>query len=80
MANLTIVVDDEVLRRARARAMLAGESINAMLRRTLEDLAAGDLDASVGDDMRAQTQRLFPDRRPNRARSWTRDDLYDRQG
>ena len=79
MANLTIVVDDDVLRRARARAALAGESVNAMLRRTLEDLAAGDLDATVGDDMRSQAQRLFPDRRPERARSWKRDDLYDRQ-
>lgn len=78
MANLTIVVDAEVLRRARARAALVGESLNAMLRRTLEDLAAGDLEASIGEELRGQVARLFPEPRPHRERSWTRDELYDR--
>lgn len=36
MSNLTIVVDDETLKRARIRALEEGTSVNAVLREFLE--------------------------------------------
>ena len=39
MANLTISVDDEVLKRARIRALEENSSVNAVLGRYLEEYA-----------------------------------------
>ena len=37
MANLTITVDEETVKRARIRALEEGTSVNALLRRYLEE-------------------------------------------
>ena len=42
MANLTIVVDDEVLKRARIRAIEEATSVNAVLRSRLEEYARAE--------------------------------------
>jgi len=39
MANLTITIDDEVLKRARVRATEQGTSVNAVVREYLEQYA-----------------------------------------
>lgn len=39
MANLTVAIDDDLLRRARIRALESGTSVNALLREYLEDYA-----------------------------------------
>ena len=39
MANLTITVDEETVKRARIRALEEGTSVNALLRDYLEDYA-----------------------------------------
>ena len=39
MANLTITVDEETVKRARIRALEEGTSVNALVRRYLEDYA-----------------------------------------
>ena len=39
MANLTITVDEETVKRARIRALEEGTSVNALLRSYLEDYA-----------------------------------------
>ncbi len=39
MANLTLAVDDQLLRRARLRALEQGTSVNALLRDYLETFA-----------------------------------------
>ena len=77
MANLTIAVDDGVLRRARKRAIDQGTSVNAVVATFLDQYAGPDgaaaalagflelaasVDASSGDS----------------GRTWTREDLYDR--
>ena len=41
MANLTIAIEDEVLRRARLRAVAQGTSVNALLRDYLQGFAGG---------------------------------------
>ncbi len=39
MANLTLSIDDELLKRARIRALEADTSVNALVRAYLEDFA-----------------------------------------
>jgi plasmid stability protein len=45
--NLTIAVDDEVLRRARIRALEQGTSVNAVLREFLESYAGAATEAEA---------------------------------
>jgi len=48
MANLTITIDDELLKRARLRALERNTSVNALLREYLEVFAgAGDRSATA---------------------------------
>lgn len=79
MANLTIAVDEGVLRRARARAAERGTSVNAVLSDYLTRFAGGDiarqavaefLEISAGLDASSGSG----------GRTWTRDDIYDRSG
>jgi plasmid stability protein len=77
MPNLTITLDEELLRRARVRALHQGTSVNAVLRAYLE--------AYVGDDGRAEARaRLVALAKKarsgsgRRGRTWTRDDLHER--
>ncbi len=83
MANLTISVDDELLRRARVRAVGQGTSVNAILREELERYA-GD---GAGDRAADAFLRIARDSTASSGpggRSWTRDELYaersDRRG
>ncbi|MFT4028941.1 MAG: hypothetical protein QM675_03610 [Protaetiibacter sp.] len=76
MANLTIAIDDEVLKRARLRALEQGTSVNALLRDYLSSY--------VGEDRNMQVRReIVESARRSRAgsgsegRTWTRDDLYE---
>ena len=78
MANLTITVNDDVLRRARARAAKRGASINGLLSDYLQHYA--------GADASAQATRAFLElaasadaRSGAGGRTWTRDELYDRK-
>jgi hypothetical protein len=77
MANLTIPLDDELLKRARLKAVAQGTSVNAVLRVYLEQFA-GDDAARV-----AAVQRILELARTSKAargdRRWTRDELYDRR-
>ena len=78
MANLTLVIDDEVLRRARIRALEQGTSVNAIVREQLERYAAAD------DTVRAAMSAIVKRARSSHSgsgpggRTWTRDSLYDR--
>ena len=76
MANLTLAIDDEVLRRARIRALEQGTSVNALLRAYLESYAG------VREERRRAAESFFDImRRANLGpRTWTRDDLHDREG
>jgi hypothetical protein len=74
MANLTLVIDDELLLRARKRALEQGTSVNAVVRSYLESYA-GRSDA-------VEAMRAFVERAASYGarseRPWTREDLYDR--
>ena len=73
--NLTITVDDEVLRRARIRALSQGTSVNSVLREFLESYAGSEVEAAARTRLaklsRGSTVSSGPD-----GRTWTREDLY----
>ena len=75
--NLTITVDNEVLKRARIRALEEDTSVNAVLRDYLVSYAAG------GPRRRREAAgRLLILSRTTRAgrgtATWTRDELHER--
>jgi hypothetical protein len=77
VANLTIVVDDRLLKQARMRALEDGTSVNALLRGYLERYAG------VGDAAEALAGFARLARRSSatsglHGRAWTRDELHDR--
>ncbi len=76
MANLTITVDDDLLRRARVRAAELGVSVNAVLRDYMATWAAGtDQRHRAVESLLARSKRARSARGPRR---WTRDDLHER--
>jgi len=75
MANLTLSIDDELLRQARIRALHEGTSVNALVRVYLERLTARGVDDGVFDALMTFTGRTG---RAGAGRRWTRDELYDR--
>ena len=75
MANLTIVVPDEVLKKARVRAVDEGTSVNAVVREYLETYAGvrrrqTKAMADLLDLSKRSRSRCGP-------RRWTPDDLHD---
>lgn len=78
MSNLTLVIDDDVLRRARHRALEEGTSVNAVVREMIAAYSRG------GREDNTMIRRLTEHARVSRAasgtdgRSWSREDVYDR--
>ena len=75
MSNLTITIDEDLLRRARIRALERGTSVNAVLREFLEAYVGGN-----DDRMRAIRGVIDLARRTSAGRGdarWTRDELHD---
>ena len=76
MANLTITVDEDVLRQARIRALEQGKSVNAILPEYLTSYAArrtAQVDATqtlIGLSRKSTSARG--------GRRWTRDELHER--
>jgi len=77
MANLTITIEDRLLKQARMRALEDGTSVNALLRAYLERYAGvGDTTAALsGFELLAR--RVAATSGPG-GRTWTRDELHDR--
>ncbi|MBA3491003.1 MAG: ribbon-helix-helix protein, CopG family [Rubrobacteraceae bacterium] len=77
MANLTITVDDDTLKRARMRALEEDTSVNAVLREYLEEYAGRRRERIEA------AHRILEDARRGGAgsgpggRKWKREDLYE---
>lgn len=74
MANLTLVIEDELLLRARKKALEQGTSVNALVRDYLESYAGRV------DEVEA-TRAFLAMARASGGRSkgpWKREELYDR--
>jgi hypothetical protein len=84
MANLTITVDAETLKRARIRALEQGTSVNALLREYLDSYAsrpqfsAGSRREQLEalERLRARAAEVNAGSGPA-GRTWKREDLYD---
>jgi plasmid stability protein len=77
MSNLTLTIDDELLKRARIRALEQDTSVNALVREYLEQLAARRPDREAMDAFLAMTESIHAGSGRG-GRSWTRDELYER--
>lgn len=73
--NLTITIDDGVLRRARIRALSQGTSVNAVLREFLESYAGSDVETAARTRL-AKLARGSTASSGGSGRTWTREDLY----
>lgn len=76
MANLTITLDPELLRRARIRAAELGTSVNAVLRDFMRSWAGES--SAKGDAVRSLLARSRRARSRRAGRRWTRDELHER--
>ena len=76
MTNLTISLDDAVVKQARIRAIQDGSSVSAKVREFLADYARGS------SQQRAAGQAFVKTARASKANSeavkWVRQDAYDR--
>ena len=76
MANLTITIDEEVLKKARMRALEEGTSVNALVREYLESYTG------VRPNHEAIITEIVHLSKKSRSRRgsarWNRDDLHDR--
>lgn len=74
MANLTLVIDDEVLKRARIKALEQGTSVNALVRDYLVSFTGESQAEQAMGHFLAAVQGAGAG---SGGRNWTRDDLYD---
>ncbi|MGO9083493.1 MAG: DUF6364 family protein [Streptosporangiaceae bacterium] len=77
MTNVTLTVDEEILRKARIRALELGTSVNALVREYLRQLAGRSTAAEGIAEFLAATKGAGAGSGPE-GRTWTRDDVYDR--
>jgi hypothetical protein len=76
MANLTITVEPELLRRARIKALEQGTSVNALLREYLEGFAGVSPAHRRAIDALLELSEQVTSARAGRR--WTRDELHER--
>jgi len=77
MTNLTLTVDEDILRLARIRALEQGTSVNALVREYLGQLAGRSTAAEGIAEFLAATKGAGASSGPD-GRTWIRDELYDR--
>jgi hypothetical protein len=71
--NLTIQLDEAVIRQAKVVAAKRGTSVSALVARELDRLVAHD---ARYEEARRRAIELMASARPRGGRTWTRDDLY----
>jgi hypothetical protein len=72
--NLTLAVDDELVRRARLAAQQQGTSLNALVRQYIETLAG----ERTGRQLVAELEELWSESTGrSHGRKWRREDAYD---
>jgi plasmid stability protein len=79
--NLTLQLDEDVIRRARVVAAKRGTSVSALVAHELTELVAQD---TRYEQARLRAEELMAKAKPRGGRTWTRDDIYaerlDRHG
>jgi hypothetical protein len=75
-SNLTLQLDSDVIRRARIVAAKRGTSVSALVAIQLIELVDEDERVELA---RGRAQAILGKAVPRGGRSWTRDELHDRQ-
>jgi len=73
--NLTLQLDEDVIRRARVLAAKRGTSVSALVARELDGLVEQD---ARYEEARNRAKKLMRAAAPRGSRSWGRDELHDR--
>ena len=73
--NLTLQLDQDIIRRARVIAAKRGTSVSALV--AVELAGLGDQDARY-EEARGRAEELMRDSVRRGGRSWRRDELHDR--
>jgi hypothetical protein len=73
--NLTVQLDEDVIRRAKVLAARRGTSVSGLVARELEELVARD--ARYEEAWRRATE-IMAGSAPRGGRTWRRDDLHER--
>lgn len=73
--NLTVQLDEDVIRQAKVLAARRGTSVSTLVASELERLVADD---DRYDEAHRRAQRALAGAVPRGGRRWSRDDLYDR--
>jgi plasmid stability protein len=76
MANLTLTVDEDVLRRARIRAIQQNTSVNALVREYLASYAGADGAQQAIEEFLELAKRSKASSGPE-GRTWTREEIYE---
>jgi len=77
MANLTLSIDEELLKRARVCALEQDTSVNSLVRGYLQEFVTGGTQRSGMQDFLAWAKTVHAGSGPG-GRTWTRDELYER--
>lgn len=77
VANLTLTIDDEILRAARIRALEHGTSVNALVREYLHSYVARPDARDALNRMFAVADRVGASS-GSEGRTWVRDELHER--
>ena len=77
MANLTLSIDDELLRRARMRALKLHTTVNALVRDYLECFAGENPTRQASKEFLEIADGVHASSGPE-GRTWKREDLYER--
>ncbi len=73
--NLTVELDDEVIRNAKVVAAKRGTSVSRLVANGLEDLIEGDVRY---EEARERALKTLANAKPRGGRSWKREDLHER--
>jgi len=73
--NLTLQLDEDVIRRARVVAAKRGTSVSALVARELDGLVEQD---ARYEEARRRAEKLLAGAVPRGGRSWRRHELHDR--
>jgi plasmid stability protein len=71
--NLTVQLDEDVIRRARVVAAKRGTSVSALVARELNQIVAQD---ERYEEAQRRATELMANAKPHGGRGWTRDDVY----
>jgi hypothetical protein len=76
MVSLTLSIDEDLLRRARIRALEQNTSVNALFREWLENYADPDRQRRATEEILSIAGRSRAASGPG-GRTWTREDAYE---